>query len=905
MLTCNISYLTLNALYFALYTSYFKLLTSYFFLMKHIKYKLSAVILLCLLFLVPFSAHAVLKESDLSATLAVLRAELFKTCNEQKQNMVRYSTVAKMQHEQMISLMQRSDQIGLMLYSQKQDFTFDMTYACHEATSLYREFNKRSVPYQKILNHINTELNRYNALIASLQTIPPAIQNNQAHPQVQVKGGQTTPLLIGPMGNSAKATLEKGKRPFVLSKQGQIDRDSCLSYAIQLRNNLETLKSSIIADNEHYKMTAQKLSKLNDYALQRYTSIQHSIFINGDANYFEILGQFSRYMQMAKDDANEKYDTEKVHDAGKERTVESQWRGPIVVGLASFVFFYILLAALLSNILVRWLVPKRFRTEEFMKKKVCIILFAAMLIFAISIMVCRTFMYHNFFLMASKLLIEYSWLLCAIFLSLLIRIDGNQIKSGFRIYTPIMLMSFVVITFRIIFIPNNLVSLIFPPILLLFTLWQWRVVVRHNRNIPKSDIFYTWVSLTIMIASTFAAWYGYTLLSVQILIWWMFQLACIQTITGIYDILAVYEERFLVKRIGEYKNGMVKVAHLNILEAIRVRHEKHINKTWFYDFVAMVVVPVLGVFSILLSIWWAADVFDLTATVFDIFMANFLNVPGVVELSLAKIVLVASQYFVFRYLNYLIKALYHKYHKSKIVVNGQPNFTLANNVIAICVWGLYAIISIRMLKIPSTAISVISAGLATGVGFAMKDLLENFFYGISLMTGRVRVGDFIECDGIRGKVDSITYQSTQVVTADGCVIAFLNSSLFSKNFKNITKNHSYEMVKVPVGIAYGTNVNEVRNYIVEAVKQQAEKAPDGRDILNMEKPINVMLDEFGDNSVNLFVTYWVLVEQKFAMTGRIKEAIYNTLNAHNIEIPYPQRDLHIRTIETAIPVQQK
>ena len=905
MLICNISYLTLNALYFKLHTSNFKLLTSYFFLMKHIKYKLSAVILLCLLFLVPFSAHAVLKESDLSATLAVLRAELFKTCNEQKQNIVRYSTVAEIQHEQMISLMQRSDQIGLMLYSQKQDFTFDMTYACHEATSLYREFNKRSVPYQKILNRINTELNRYNALIASLQTIPPAIQNNQAHPQVQVKGGQTTPLLIGPMGNSAKAPLEKGKRPFVLSKQGQIDRDSCLSYAIQLHNNLETLKSAIVADNEHYKMTAQKLGKLNDYALQRYTSIQHSIFVNGDANYFEILGQFSRYMQMAKDDANEKYDTEKVHDAGKERTIESQWRGPIVVGLASFVFFYILLAALLSNILVRWLVPKRFRTEEFMKKKVCIILFAAMLIFAISIMVCRAFMYHNFFLMASKLLIEYSWLLCAIFLSLLIRIDGNQIKSGFRIYAPIMLMSFVVITFRIIFIPNNLVSLIFPPILLLFTLWQWRVVVRHNRNIPKSDIFYTWVSLTIMVASTFAAWYGYTLLSVQILIWWMFQLACIQTITGIYDILAVYEERFLVKRIGEYKNGMVKVAHLNILEAIRVRHEKHINKTWFYDFVAMVVVPVLGVFSILLSIWWAADVFDLTATVFDIFMANFLNVPGVVELSLAKIVAVASQYFVFRYLNYLIKALYHKYHKSKIVVNGQPNFTLANNVIAICVWGLYAIISIRMLKIPSTAISVISAGLATGVGFAMKDLLENFFYGISLMTGRVRVGDFIECDGIRGKVDSITYQSTQVVTADGCVIAFLNSSLFSKNFKNITKNHSYEMVKVPVGIAYGANVNEVRNYIVEAVKQQAEKAPDGRDILNMEKPINVMLDEFGDNSVNLFVTYWVLVEQKFAMTGRIKEAIYNTLNAHNIEIPYPQRDLHIRTIETAIPVQQK
>ena len=178
----------------------------------------------------------------------------------------------------------------------------------------------------------------------------------------------------------------------------------------------------------------------------------------------------------------------------------------------------------------------------------------------------------------------------------------------------------------------------------------------------------------------------------------------------------------------------------------------------------------------------------------------------------------------------------------------------------------------------------------------MKDLLENFFYGISLMTGRVRVGDFIECDGIRGKVDSITYQSTQVITADGCVIAFLNSSLFNKNFKNITKNHSYEMVKVPVGVAYGANVDDVRKMLIEAVRSQMTKSRDGRDIISQKKPVDVVFDDFGDNSVNLFVTYWVLVEEKFGMTGRIKEAIYNTLNAHNIEIPFPQRDIYIRSM---------
>ena len=846
------------------------------------------ILLLFALLTLAVPSHAVLKEKNLATTLSVLRAELQTTYVEQKQNIARFNNMTNMQHKQIVSLMQRSDLVSLMLYSQKQDFTFDMTYACHEATSLYREFNTRRMPYTQITQRIESEISRYDRLITALCAIPPRVNTD----------GTRVNTMPAPQGGAHPQSQPKaGGQGFDLDKTSLADRDSCLKYAVALRNNLVNIKERIVSDNEHYKMTASKLKTLNDYALQRYSAIQNTIFVNGDASYFEVLSTIRLYLDNAKADVSEKYDTEHIDTgSGKKQPVHSQWRGPIVTSLTLFVLFYVIVAALLSNVIVRFLVPKRFRTEEFMKKKVCLILAAAMFIFAVSVMIVRSFIDHNFFLMASRLLIEYAWLLCAIFVSLLIRLGGDQIKSGFRIYTPIMLMSFIVITFRIIFVPNNVVQLIFPPILLVFTLWQWNVITRHNSNIPRTDIFYTWISLTIMVLSTAAAWYGYTLLSVQLLIRWMFQLSCIQTVTCVYDLLAVYEERHLSKRIGEKVAAKPGKLHINILESIRTRHEKHINVTWGYDLVAMVLVPVLGVFSVLLSVWWAADVFDLTATVISIFMYNFLNVPDVVQLSLLKIVLVASQYFVFRYLNYLIRALYHKYHKSKVVVNGKPNFTLANNIISICVWGTYFIISIKMLKIPSTAISVISAGLATGVGFAMKDLLENFFYGISLMTGRVRVGDYIECDGVRGKVESITYQSTQIVTADGCIIAFLNSSLFTKNFKNITRNHSYEMVSVPVGVAYGANVDEVRTILVEAVTKLEAKLPDGRDIISKKKPISVVFDNFGDNSVNLFVTYWVLVEQKFVMTGRVKETIYNTLNEHHIEIPYPQRDIHIRTM---------
>ena len=190
-----------------------------------------------------------------------------------------------------------------------------------------------------------------------------------------------------------------------------------------------------------------------------------------------------------------------------------------------------------------------------------------------------------------------------------------------------------------------------------------------------------------MVFSTASALYGYVLLAVQVLIWWMFQLSCIQTITCVYDMLAQYEKRYLAHKIHSEADAE-KAKKGSMLSIITVSHNKHINVTWFYDFVYMALVPMLSVFSLLLSIWWAADVFDLTATVWNIFMFNFLNVTGVVQLSIGKMVMVLSQFFLFRYINYLVKSLYHKYHKSKVVVNGKPNFTLANNIIAICCWSV-------------------------------------------------------------------------------------------------------------------------------------------------------------------------------------------------------------------------
>ena len=175
----------------------------------------------------------------------------------------------------------------------------------------------------------------------------------------------------------------------------------------------------------------------------------------------------------------------------------------------------------------------------------------------------------------------------------------------------------------------------------------------------------------------------------------------------------------------------------------------------------------------------------------------------------------------------------------------------------------------------------------------MKDVLNNFIYGIQLMSGRLRVGDWIECDGVRGRVSSINYQSTQVETIEGATMSFLNASLFAKNFTNLTRNNSYEFVKIIVGVAYGTDVQKVREVIEEAMQSLRTKDAYGREIVEPRKGVYVAFDNFSDSSVDIAVKQFVLVPEQNGYIDRAKEVIYNALNENGIQIPFPQRDIHI------------
>lgn len=948
------------------------------------------VIILLLALWASLPSQAVLQEKNLKQSLAVLRVELQQSYLKQQQLMAGLKKMSKTQHEKMLFYMKKSNQIGLMLYSQQRDYVFDLTYACNEATALYRQFGEKRLPYYKINNNLDAEIARYDGLIYSLEILPPPMIDPMG---MGHKAGK--PFRPRPGGKNEKA-------PFELDSTSLHDRAMCLSYARALRGNCVKLRHTLRQDSMAYVRMNYNLSLLDKYAKKRYGVIQQEIFQDTGDNYFKVLEHLGRYWQQAKEAIDNKYS---YH--GSYGKVRSEWRGPIVMGYVSFVVFYLLVAVVFSFLFVnvsyrnakrlKWIKSapdeaerdRRWKKLHMLKPFVGISLGA--LIFALSVQTVKAFLTHNFFVMASGLLVEYAWLLTAITLSLLVRLRYNQMRYGYAIYLPMVLLGLVIIIFRIIFIPNNVVNLVFPPVALLFSIWQLFALKRNSGKLPESEVLdeattpaqpqddeddadqkaiddqldsiekeqekagrrsaaqlarnatlasginndtvvasgiaavfkklkrpvvhsrvslssvdkipqydhlYAWASLGVILVATLLTWSGRTLMSVEMVIWWLFQLTAIQALTLAFRLLDIYEKARLYDRL---RDSGITDAQI----AAGVRKGDYITRTWFFDFVHKALVPIAGAYSLLLSIKMAADVFNLGDTCVSIFLYPFLNVEGVVRLSIFSIVVVVAAWFLFRYLNYAIQAIYRhlriKYQKKKTgkstVRANEVNLTLGYNVIAILVWGAYAIFALILLRIPKSGISIVTAGLATGIGFAMKDLLNNFFYGISLMAGRLRVGDWIECDGVQGRVDSISYQSVQIVTTDDCLMSFLNSTLFAKNFRNLTRNNSYELIKIPVGVAYGVDVEHVRELLQSNILKLQRNDKYGRPVMDLKNhKILVLFDSFGDNSVNLIVAVWTLVVEKIVLMGQIKEAIYNTLNDNHIEIPFPQRDLYIKTL---------
>lgn len=785
----------------------------------NMKKRLYIIILLMVAFVLP--SNAVLKEANLDTTLYMLRTELTNYhIDLEKQNQA-----AKAQQlaviQELISIVKQADQNSIMLYSQRNGYIFDMTYACHEATEQFKKFKSKAVPFRQMIKKNNVEVARFDSLINYLY----------------------------------------GMNTMFLSEEAQVNRNVDLTLAVNIRRQLVEKQKQLQAYVQAYDRTDRKLQALNDYANRRYEDIQNSIFNNGGDNYLRILRNFSMNYKEAKTSVTEKYKPVPG--------MMSQWDVRIIFILFGIIIFWGLISIFLNLFTIRIVITQLMkhgmfenRKESFMAKRPCLIMAMTVVTFAFILGIVRMAVTQNFVIMASQLLVEYSWLVGVILVSILLRVDNDKIKNTFRIYSPLMLVGFIVIVFRIILIPNDLVNLIFPPVLLLCALWQWNVIGRKHNQVLRTDKTYAFISLAVFGVSTIFAWTGFTLLAVQVIIWWTMQLTCVLTITCCEGWLSVYAKR---KKLAD----------------------KAITDKWLYRFIYKVLLPISGVLSFIISIYWAADVFNMSDTTWEIFNKDYIKTSNFTA-SLFSISEVACLYFLFNYINITsVDFMRHHFEKAD-PASAASKIVMFKNVMQVIIWGIWLMIALNVFQVGKSWLLAIFAGLSTGLGFASKDILENIYYGVSLMMGRVKVGDYIICDGTRGKVSSISYTSTMLEATDGSVIAFQNSQLFSKNYKNMTKNHGYELDILEVGIAYGSNVKEVKQILIEALMKL--------DCIYQDKGVKVLLKSFDDSCITLRIVVWVNVLTQAIDDATIMECIYDTLNDHNIEIPFPQREITIKQV---------
>ena len=866
---------------------------------------------------------AVVSGRSLTNTLKDLCTELQTAYQQRSDAQQRFNDDFERQHQRMIDVVTESNELSILLYTQEQEMTFDLAYALKKVTADYKDFSRDRRPYDHIVNSLNFEIDRNARLIEALRRLPPMKKDIEVEvvPDSLLYHNDSLDVHLSDSISSLEqeviriAFKDSLSAPFVLDSVGVVLRDSCIFFVSEILKMNADNRATVIADSMHYQEAYLRLKETYDYAQTRYRELERYIFVEGQTPFMEILANPGNYWDKTKVDLRGQYSirelsecldesdpdeeaSEEEDDAKFFQHLSSKAENTMLV-IVCFLQVFVLGFFWFLTLLVLWLLYRYTRLKRYVpKKKLSII--SILLGTIVYFLVFGFTIYGDEYINLGVAHINtFLWLLIVITGSLLLRVKPDQFRQGFMLYSATFLVVLMIISCRITFMPDKLMVLLFPPILLLVVIWQLCCCIWVSGKATSIDRTLGWAALAVYLMAFVSAFLGYTFVALLILVWWYFLLAVWLTVVCILDLMSRYKERWLDKRVESLRNRITYVSGED-------RESLLFGATWFYDLIRQVAIPTIVLLSLPLCVRLSLGIFD-----FDDLFVRFYEEPfihlsdlnGVETLSVSvkSIIYLLILFYVLRYVSRAIHAIWQyaryfafmrKHNRTSIRPN-EINLSLGNSIISVLIWMIFAVVVISVWQIPTGSLGLVAGGLSAGIGLALKDVINNFIYGIQLMGGRLRVGDWIECDGIRGKVTAINYQCVQAETIEGTEMSFLNSSLFGKNFNNLTRNHSYELTVITVGVAYGTDIKQVREVLVEGMQKMRTKDQYGREIVDPKHGVYVVVGNMSDSAVNINVKQYVLVAERIGYVDRAKEVIYESLTNAGITIPFPQCDVHL------------
>lgn len=240
----------------------------------------------------------------------------------------------------------------------------------------------------------------------------------------------------------------------------------------------------------------------------------------------------------------------------------------------------------------------------------------------------------------------------------------------------------------------------------------------------------------------------------------------------------------------------------------------------------------------------------------------------------------------FWFAHYFIRKL-GKYLQKK---DKDPNIIqLIQRLLYIVAIAVIFITTLSMLNVPITAFAFLSGAVAIGFGFGAQNIINNFISGWILMGEKpIRIGDFLEVEGVKGIVEEINTRSTRIRRVDGVHMLIPNSKLLENTVTNWTLRDKLIRGTVSVGVAYGSNCEKVAEIIEQITVAQPE-------VLTDPKP-KVFFQDFGDNALIFEVYFWINSQVEGGLrvvASDIRFGLDKAFNENKIVVAYPQRDVHI------------
>lgn len=210
------------------------------------------------------------------------------------------------------------------------------------------------------------------------------------------------------------------------------------------------------------------------------------------------------------------------------------------------------------------------------------------------------------------------------------------------------------------------------------------------------------------------------------------------------------------------------------------------------------------------------------------------------------------------------------------------------------VWVLGTVIGLNYIGIDLTSIALLGSALAVGLGFGLQNVFSNFVSGVIILLERsLKVGDFVDLEsGVRGHVREIAMRYTRVTTNDSLDVLVPNSEFINGRVVNWTLDDAHRRMHIPFGVAYGTPKELVREAGIEAARNVKGVVENDR------MSTAVWLIKYGDNSMDYELIVWddrALTTRPASTHASLMWALDDALKVRGIEIPFPQRDLHIRS----------